>query len=363
MTHTWSYSEHLDGNAIEYAKIWSHGATLNQVCPQHLETEWKSVNEKAKSFLLSFQTAKINLKDNCLFDLLPEGFILEFYGLKNQITESVFTSYEKPKNYDFLLDLLKFIGEIKDRKLNLKFDNLDFTDKKIRNSVRKIKDSSPFIDYSPWNTATGRLSTLPGSFPILNLNKELRPVLQPNNDAFVEFDYNSAELRVLFALLGQKQPKNDVHSWIAENVFKNKYDRETTKKKVFAWLYNPKAKNKKLNQYLNRDKIYENFYRDGIVTTPYDRSISAPEEKAVNYAIQSTASDLLLSSAINISKILENRKSNIAFCVHDSLVIDMHGEDKYILNELVENFASTKFGSFKTNVSIGRNYGSMRKIK
>ena len=164
-------------------------------------------------------------------------------------------------------------------------------------------------------------------------------------------------------MLKQKQPKDDIHLWISKNIFESKYDRDTTKKKVFAWLYNSKAKNKKLNSYLNRGKILKNFYKDGYVSTPFGREIAVEEEKAVNYMIQSTTSDLFLTSAIKIDKMLKNKKSKISFCVHDSLVLDLAKEEKNLISELAKIFSQTKFGVLKTNMNIGKNYGSMRKIQ
>ena len=99
MTHTWSYTSHFDESRIEYANVWCKGASLDNACPAELKTQWEEANRKAKAFLNSFKISKINLKDNCLFDLLPENFLLDFYELKNQITKSVFENYEKPKNY------------------------------------------------------------------------------------------------------------------------------------------------------------------------------------------------------------------------------------------------------------------------
>ena len=363
MTHTWSYSPHLKNTSTELASIWCAGLSLDEVCPEDLRADWASINKKAKAFLSSFKISKINLSDVCLFDLLPEGFLLEFCEIKNKITESVFDNYQKPKNYSFMCDLTALINKISSTPLNIKFENLDFTNEKVRSNLGKIKNASSYISYSPWSTATGRLTTLPNSFPILNLNKELRSVILPQNDIFVELDYNAAELRVLFALLGQDQPKEDVHQWISENVFNSKLDRGETKKKVFAWLYNPKARNKKLNNYLNRDKVLEKFYHDGAIKTPYERDIEVDKEKAVNYIIQSTASDLFLTSAIKVDNMLKAKKSKVAFCIHDSLVLDMCRDEKDMIEELIEEFSKTKFGAFKTNVSLGKHFGAMRKIR
>ena len=197
----------------------------------------------------------------------------------------------------------------------------------------------------------------------MTLNKELRPVITATNDCLLELDLNAAEIRVLMHLLGQEQPREDIHNWISKNIFDDKYSREQSKKKVFAWLYNPKAKNKKLNKYLNRDALYDKYYKDGFVETPFGRRIKVTEDKAINYLVQSTTSDLFLTSAMKIDKMLKDKKSNVYFCIHDSLVLDYSTEDQAIVEQVVHEFSNTKFGFFNTNLSMGTNFGKMRKLK
>ena len=88
---------------------------------------------------------------------------------------------------------------------------LKLNDKKhefiVRNFLKKIKKTEPYIKYNIFGTKTGRLTTKPNSFPILTLKKEYRSILKPNNDLFVELDYNAAELRVLLTLMNVEQPK------------------------------------------------------------------------------------------------------------------------------------------------------------
>ena len=228
LTHTWAPTIHTEYQDIQYAKIWCEGKSLSEVCPSNLKDRWAQVNLQAKVYLKTFNNAKINLNDVCFYDLVPEKFLINFYQIKNEITQHVFKHYKKPENYNFLRDLLFLVQRIKTRELNVDLTNIDFSNAKARQNVSKIKNCSRIISYNPWGTVTGREKN---SFPILTLNKELRSALTPKNDLFVELDYNAAEVRVLLALLGEDQPNEDIHSWISKNVFDEKIDRESTKKR------------------------------------------------------------------------------------------------------------------------------------
>ena len=59
---------------------------------------------------------------------------------------------------------------------------------------------------------------------------------------------------------------------------------------------------------------------------------------------------------------MKDKRSNIAFCLHDSLVIDLHEEDGVLIHEIKEIFANTNLGKFKVNVSGGKNFGEMKEM-
>ena len=357
LTHTWAPTHHFHSQEVEYASLWCNGKSLEEVCPERLKARLQIVTDKAKVFVKTFYNAKINLDDVCFYDLVPEKFLMDYYEVKNQITQHVFENFEKPKNYDFLLNLILFLKDIEGRELSVDKSQVAGLD-----GSEKLSSNDNKIYYNPWKAVTGRLTTNKNSFPILTLNKELRSAIKPNNDVFLELDYNSAELRVLLGLLGQKQPPEDLHEWIRKNVFDDKLEREKSKIKTFAWLYNPESKNKKLNAFFDRNKILDKFYKNGFVETPYGRKIRCDSDKALNYMIQSTSSDMLLTSALNVAKILQDKKSFVSFCIHDSIVIDLSLEDKALVDDLRNLFSDTLFGKLKTNVSLGKDFGNMRKV-
>ena len=239
--------------------------------------------------------------------------------------------------------------------------NTDFTKIFGNHMLKYIYKKKIYQNYN-FFTTTSRPSNSIHNLNFAALTKDQRKAFSPLNDVFVEFDFNAAELRVLLGLLGQEQPAEDIHIWISKNLYESKLTREQSKKKVFSWLYNPKAKNKKLNEYFDRDKIYKKYYDGSCVYTPFHRRIKAEEQKAVNYLIQSTSSDMLLSSAIEVHNNLKNKKSFVSFCIHDSIVVDLSYDDRSMVEDLAKIFSSTKFGSLKTNLSIGKNFGNMKRV-
>ena len=357
---TWRQNSNLVNKDIDFVQIYAEGKELDDICPEHLKVEWQQMQAKMCNFYTSFQISKVNLQDVCFYDLLPEKFLKKYCEAKNEICRWTVDNAEKPKHYDLMKNILGFVAEIESRELNLNWSDIDLTSIKSRALLRK-KDTIPNkIQYNPWKTITGRLATTPNSFPILTMNKESRSIIKPQNDLFLELDYNSAELRTAFGLLKMDQPTIDIHDSILENVFEGKITREKSKEKTFAWLYNAKASNKKLEKIFDKQKILDYHYDGNCVNTIYNRNIEVDDKKALNYIIQSTTSDLVLTQAMKINKLIE--KSFIAFVVHDSIVIDVDKSDQGKLNEIIDIFSKTDLGTFKANVALGKNFGDMRRI-
>ena len=364
LTKTWQWKPSLGDLPVECAYLWAGGKTLNDLCPEEFQEEWDELKKKSVAFNTAFKQAKIQTRDVCRDLLMPERFFKELCFLKNKISEHVFNTYEKPSNYDFLFDLTKVLEEIKTQPLHIVPFSLDdrMAAYKTRRFAQKLRYLQPYINYDVFGTVTGRLTTKRNSFPILTLDKDHRDVLHPTNDDFIELDFNAAEIRTFLALADIPQPKGDIHTWINQNVFKGRKTRDETKKAVFAWLYNPKASNKKLEQLFKRDEVIAKYFDGTHVNTPFGRKIEATKDKALNYIIQSTSSDLFLRRMIAVHKKLKGKKTKIAFCIHDSLVLDYNRQDRKTLEEVINIFEETDLGDFKVNVSTGKNFGRLRKI-
>ena len=372
LTQTWSYSGFLKYRDIEYAQIYCGGKSLGDVCPPHLKDEYTKLRAKGTAFLKSFDKAKINLKENCFFDMVPKQYLLEWCELKNKITEHVFATYSRPKNHDFLCSASKLLHEISYQKLNI--DPAMIKSQVVNVDVRKFwrkVSSMPehYIKYDLYGTRTGRLTTAQGSFPILTVAKNLRKVVKPRNAYFVELDYNAAELRTLLALSGKPQPEEDLHEWNVKNVFHDAVlapfvSREEAKKRIFQWLYsgNSRVYNHKAERVYSPSEVVDNYYSNGIASTLFGRELAVESDKALNYIIQSTTSDICLQQAVKISEALEGKQSHVAFLMHDSVVLDIAEEERDMVPELRDIFSATMLGSYRTQVSAGRNFGALKEI-
>lgn len=361
---TWRPCPFLSDEYV-YASLYCGGKSLSEVCPEYLLPRWEQTSGRLKAHLTACHTAQVNLQEIPFLDLIPEELLLEFCEIKNQITEHVLLNYPRPENYDFLLDLERTLENIRNHKINLNLGVLQpyLTTVHARSSYKKLKRSRRVVDYDAFKVKTGRLTTKKGSFPILTLSKPFRRAIEPNNDYFVELDYNAAELRTLLALSGKEQPCDDIHEWNAKHVYPGLATREEAKKRIFAWLYNPESKDQLSSRTYDRSSVVKKYYDGSQVETFFSRTIPSDDHHALNYIIQSTTSDLFLRRAIEVGKILQGKESYIAFTLHDSLVIDYAKEDKDLIKQLYDTFKDTDLGQFVVNVSTGKNFGEMTKLE
>lgn len=360
---TWKYSGHHHNDNMLYANLFCSGKDYNEICPEHLKDNWDALNLTAKAYVRSFLEAKVSLKQNCFYDLVPKKFLIDYCDIKCQIANYVFDNYEKPGNYEFLVDLEKLLYQIRHTKLNLNFEELKDKqhDQKVRDFIQKFSNKENHIVYNQFSSKTGRLTTEENSFPILNLNKQYRGILHPKNDFLLELDYNAAEVRVFLALSGIEQPSVDIHEW---NRAKFGYsDRNEAKNNFISWLYGKKnVSEEKFKKVYNTDYIKSKYWDGNTVINHYGRKIVADEFHSINYIVQSTAADLALRQAINVNKILNNSGSKIIALIHDSILIDMKKEDREKIKNIIDTYSRTEFGKFLCSVKIGKNFGEMKKI-
>lgn len=363
LTKTWKYHPYIKNKNIKYANIYVDGKDYEEICPEHLKYEWNMLNAKAKSFIRSFIEAKVSLKQNCFFDLVPQKFLSEYCQIKCDIIDWVFANIPEPADYSFRNDLEILISNIRKQKLN-------FDEEKIKNNLHDIKtkefyqnylQKDNYISYDQFSSKTGRLTTAENSFPILNLSKSLRSYIKADNDFLLDIDYNAAEVRVFLALSEVKQPINDIHEW---NMDKFGYgSRNLAKNDFISWLYGKKnPRENEFRKYYNTDKIKNKYWDGENITNFYGRKIKTDSFHVINYLVQSTTADMALRQAIKINKLLDGYQSKIKMVIHDNIVIDMKKEEKHLVKSIVDMYNNTDFGKFRSSIKIGKSLGDTRNI-
>ena len=363
LTKTWKYTGSLRDRDVDYAWMRVQGATMAEVAPEHLLEPLERAQKRLAAYVKSFKLAKINMRDHWIFDLVPQDFLKEFCEIKNQITEHVFDTYDEPECYSHLLSVERLLHKLTYHNLNLNTQDCKnlFMSSMSRANAQRVMNGPRYIDYNIFGTVTGRLATNPGSFPILTLQRGYRKMIKPHNEWFISLDYNGAELRTLLALSGEDQPDEDVHDWNMRNIFKFSLTREEAKTTIFSWLYNPESKKKIANIY-DRDKLIEKHYIDGYVSTPFGRHIQVDSRRAFNYLIQSTTADVVLERAVALDKFLEDKKSFVSHIVHDEIVLDMTDDERCLIPDIKEIFATNTLDTFMVNLRAGRDYLDLKEL-
>ena len=373
LTGSWKYTEHMkDTDGVEYANLYVQNQTISECAPEYLRDDWARVSSKLKAFSRACALSRVDMTGNCIYDVVPERFLADMCEVKNQITSHGLSNYEKPRRYRFLLKTCQLLESISNRRLHI--------DRRELEVIRQANDvpataalaaAAPYIRYNQFGTKTGRLTTVPSSFPILTMKKEYRRVVLPDNDKFIELDFNGAEARVVLGILGKTQPDYDIHQYHMDSVFPTGTTRSQAKTAFFAWLYGAKTKEiqkytPELEKVYDKEAILDKCWDGKQVVTEYRRRILCPDaHHALNYVVQATAAELTILQALKIKHFLDSRqtKTQIACLIHDAVVLDFSNEDEKYLPEINKLMSSTNFGTFKINTSEGLNLGQLRDIK
>ena len=273
-------------------------------------------------------------------------------------------------------------------------------------------------------TTTGRMSSNNPNLqniPIrMELGNEVRKIFVSKKEfKLVSFDYSQIELRVVAFLSGDKnltdvfKKGGDVHSAVASKIFRVSEEKITSKMRReakiinFGVLYGMGVNSLKKNLGTSREEannFYDNYFKtfSGIASyleqikkmaskkgytetyfgrkryyeginskLPYIRA--AVERTAINAPIQGTAADIIKIAMGRTEKFLKGKKlendCNLLLQVHDELIYEIKNDlvEKIYpeIEKIMENILDireTNGIKFLVDVSVGDNWGEMRKI-
>ena len=258
----------------------------------------------------------------------------------------------------------------------------------IKNALKE--DGKLHTIYTQTLTRTGRLSSIEPNLQNIPIRFEegklIRKAFVPEEDCtFISSDYSQIELRVFASMANEESMieafKNglDIHTKTAMEIFNKSKDevtknmRRQAKAVNFGILYGISnfglsedigisVKDAKvfMDRYLEvfpkikeyQDKLVEDAYKNGYVTTLFNRKRKIEELNNTNYIIRSqgerialntpvqgTAADIIKIAMIDIFNEFNKKKlkSKMILQIHDELIFNVYKDEEKLVKEIIKD--------------------------
>lgn len=228
--------------------------------------------------------------------------------------------------------------------------------------------------YNPY-TVTGRPSNAYNHINFAALNKEDGSrsafVSRFANGKLIEIDFRSYHVHLVADLIGYEFECEDIHTYFGQLYFGTQdltpQQYEESKTRTFKALY---SNDKPSHPFFDgiralAEVLFKEYQTTGAILTPiFNRRITGIAEasinKVFNYFIQCYETERNASVLQEVLAILEEYSSRLVLYTYDSILIDFNREDGAGLFEKI--MLSIKAQKYPFSVSVGTNYGDMRKI-
>ena len=288
-----------------------------------------------------------NIKD--VNKLIPLSKLYEFYEERfTKVKE--FISLDIPSGYDFYNDTATEVFlEIEKAGIGVKKEFLEmFTPKDPRYN---ISNSKIFTKYN-LNNVTSRPTNAFNSvnFAAIPKSEGHRNSFRPENDYFIEFDFDGYHVRLLCDQISYELTGESAHKQLAKQYFgKNDIDEDEYKeaKQInFHAIYGKIPEKwssleifRKIDSFIR--ELWRRFEDDGEVLAPisgksFSRGLrDMHPAKLMNYIMQSLETSRNILILKNVLDYLKDKKSKVVLYTYDAVLFDFSLEDgKQVLIDL-----------------------------
>jgi hypothetical protein len=218
-----------------------------------------------------------------------------------------------------------------------------------------LKENQLYPYYNPYST-TGRFICSYNGLNLQTLNKEngSKEAFIPNNDLFVEIDYDGYHVRLIGELVGYNFGQENVHKYLAKHYFEGEITEENIKKSkelTFHQLYGGIFSKylyieffKKTQEYI--DLMWKIYQIQGYIETPLAKRKIKQEhikectpQKLFNYLIQAYETERNTLILEKVFVYLRQYKTQMCLYVYDAFIFDVAQAEINILKDL-ENILS-----------------------
>jgi len=297
--------------------------------------------------------------------MIPIGKHLE--RCNNKYNEIIgYTSRKTNEYVDNILLPTLYKLEQNGLKFNDKFDNY-FT---LKNKKYSIKDDHIYGWYNPFTTTGRPVNNFNGiNFVGLKHDNGERDSFEPDNDLFIEMDYDGYHPRLIGDIVGFLFEDN-VHNTLAQIYFKSKeitpQQYKESKTLTFRQIYGGIDKANLHHPFFRKTQdfiniIWEEFNKKGYIDVgsyriKKDDHSKIHAQKLFNYYIQATETETNIRKIKDIQDYLEGKKTKLVLYIYDAFIFDFAKEDgKQTLID-IENMLSEKF---PVKLKTGEHYGAL----
>lgn len=233
---------------------------------------------------------------------------------------------------------------------------------------RSLRDNRIYTSYNLYNVTSRPTNAFNGiNFLAFNKDNGSRAAFIPENDAFVEFDFDGYHLRLIANMLELEIPVDEsIHVILGRQYFGKEEltaeEYQESKKITFRQLYNGVEPEYKHIELFNEvDELVQaawiEYKRQGFLRLPNGRQVkveNATPQKLLNYFIQCLETVNNIKKLIALKELLKNKKSKVVLVVYDSVLIDYSAEDgKGFLAQIKSVLEE---GNYKVKAKKGDNY-------
>ena len=297
--------------------------------------------------------------------MIPIGKHLE--RCNNKYNEIIgYTSRKTNKYVDNILLPTLYKLEQNGLKFNDKFNNY-FT---LKNKKYSIKDDHIYGWYNPFTTTGRPVNNFNGiNFVGLKHDNGERDSFEPDNDLFIEMDYDGYHPRLIGDIVGFLFEDN-VHNTLAQIYFKSKeitpQQYKESKILTFRQIYGGIDKANLHHPFFRKTQdfiniIWEEFNKKGYIDVgsyriKKDDHPKIHSQKLFNYYIQATETETNIRKIKDIQDYLQDKKTKLVLYIYDAFIFDFAKEDgKQTLID-IENMLSEKF---PVKLKTGEHYGAL----
>jgi hypothetical protein len=207
--------------------------------------------------------------------------------------------------------------------------------------ARSVSDSRVYSSYNLYNI-TSRPTNAFNSINFLALNKEngSRTAFIPENDAFVEFDFDGYHLRLIANKMGTEVPQDEsIHEYLGKQYLKKDQltpeEYQEAKKITFRQMYNGVEDEYKHIEFFEDvaiavDAMWTTYKGNGFLELPNKRKLvleNANPQKLFNYYIQCLETVNNVKKLDKLKSYLQDKQSKVLLVVYDSILIDYAASD------------------------------------